>query len=105
MRVSFEERYAVRRREPGRLANPVSTAPVGLVSPLQTGIRAPGHTDKTPGRRFLPKLIDSVLPGDIKRGKGIDLVLPLDQVAKGYRAMEERRAIKGLTSRGLQGLV
>jgi hypothetical protein len=29
-------------------------------------------------------------------GKVFDLTLPLDQVAKGYRAMDERRAIKTL---------
>jgi hypothetical protein len=29
-------------------------------------------------------------------GRFFDLTLPLDQVAKGYRAMEERRAIKAL---------
>ena len=29
-------------------------------------------------------------------GKVFDLVLPLDQVAEGYRAMDERRAIKTL---------
>ena len=29
-------------------------------------------------------------------GKVFDLTLPLDQVAEGYRAMDERRAIKAL---------
>jgi len=29
-------------------------------------------------------------------GKVFDLVLPLEQVAEGYRAMDERRAIKTL---------
>ena len=29
-------------------------------------------------------------------GKVFDLALPLDQVAEGYRAMDERRAIKTL---------
>lgn len=54
------------------------------------------HGGPAPVRRFLPKLIDSVLSGDIKPGKVFDLVLPLDQVAEGYRAMDERRAIKAL---------
>lgn len=54
------------------------------------------HGGPAPVRRFLPKLIDSVLRGDIKPGKVFDLVLPLDQVAEGYRAMDERRAIKAL---------
>jgi len=49
-----------------------------------------------PVRRFLPKLIDLVEKGKISPGKVFDLVLPLDQVAEGYRAMDERRAIKAL---------
>jgi threonine dehydrogenase-like Zn-dependent dehydrogenase len=49
-----------------------------------------------PVRRFLPDLIHRVLSGRINPGKVFDLVLPLDQVAEGYRAMDERRAIKTL---------
>ena len=49
-----------------------------------------------PVRRFLPDLMDRVLDGRINPGKVFDLTLPLDQVAGGYRAMDERRAIKAL---------
>jgi threonine dehydrogenase-like Zn-dependent dehydrogenase len=49
-----------------------------------------------PVRRFLPDLIDLVWNGKINPGKVFDLTLPLDQVAEGYRAMDERRAIKTL---------
>ena len=49
-----------------------------------------------PVRRYLPKLIDLVFRGVINPGKVFDLSLPLDQVAEGYRAMDERRAIKTL---------
>jgi threonine dehydrogenase-like Zn-dependent dehydrogenase len=49
-----------------------------------------------PVRRFLPDLIERVQRGKIAPGKVFDLVLPLDQVAEGYRAMDERRAIKAL---------
>lgn len=49
-----------------------------------------------PVRRYLPDLIDRVLTGRIAPGKVFDLTLPLDQVADGYRAMDERRAIKAL---------
>jgi threonine dehydrogenase-like Zn-dependent dehydrogenase len=49
-----------------------------------------------PVRRYLPQLIDLVLKGKINPGKVFDLTLPLDQVAEGYRAMDERRAIKTL---------
>ena len=49
-----------------------------------------------PVRRFLPDLIERVLTGRIDPGKVFDLTLPLDQAAEGYRAMDERRAIKTL---------
>jgi threonine dehydrogenase-like Zn-dependent dehydrogenase len=49
-----------------------------------------------PVRRFLPELIELVWNGRINPGKVFDLTLPLDQVAEGYRAMDERRAIKTL---------
>jgi threonine dehydrogenase-like Zn-dependent dehydrogenase len=54
------------------------------------------HGGPAPVRRFLPKLIDLVLNGKINPGKVFDLTLPLEQVAEGYRAMDERRAIKAL---------
>jgi threonine dehydrogenase-like Zn-dependent dehydrogenase len=47
-----------------------------------------------PVRRFLPDLIDRVLNGKIQPGKVFDLQLPLAEVAEGYKAMDERRAIK-----------
>ena len=47
-------------------------------------------------RRFLPELIDLIWNRKINPGKVFDLTLPLDQVAEGYRAMGERRAIKAL---------
>jgi len=49
-----------------------------------------------PVRRFLPDLIDLVLKQEIDPGHVFDLTLPLAQVAEGYRAMDERRAIKAL---------
>jgi len=54
------------------------------------------HGGPAPVRRYLPRLIDLVLTGTINPGRVFDLVLPLDQVAEGYRAMDERRAIKTL---------
>ena len=54
------------------------------------------HGGPAPVRRFLPELIDLVWNGKINPGKVFDLALPLDQVAEGYRAMDERRAIKTL---------
>jgi threonine dehydrogenase-like Zn-dependent dehydrogenase len=54
------------------------------------------HGGPAPVRRFLPELIDLVWNRRINPGKVFDLTLPLDQVAEGYRAMDERRAIKAL---------
>ena len=54
------------------------------------------HGGPAPVRRFLPELIDLVWNRKINPGKVFDLTLPLDQVAEGYRAMDERRAIKTL---------
>ena len=54
------------------------------------------HGGPAPVRRYLPKLIEQVWDRTINPGKVFDLALPLDQVAEGYRAMDERRAIKTL---------
>src|SRR5437763_1069622 len=54
------------------------------------------HGGPAPVRRFLPELIDLIWNRTIDPGKVFDLALPLDQVAEGYRAMDERRAIKAL---------
>jgi len=54
------------------------------------------HGGPAPVRQYLPDLIDRVWKGEIEPGKVFDLTLPLDQVAEGYRAMDERRAIKTL---------
>jgi threonine dehydrogenase-like Zn-dependent dehydrogenase len=47
-------------------------------------------------RRFLPELIDLIWRREIDPGKVFDLELPLEEAAEGYRAMDERRAIKVL---------
>jgi len=49
-----------------------------------------------PVRRFLPHLMDLVLTRKINPGKVFDLELPIADVAEGYRAMDDRRAIKTL---------
>jgi threonine dehydrogenase-like Zn-dependent dehydrogenase len=49
-----------------------------------------------PVRRFLPHLMELVLKRRINPGKVFDLQLPIADVAEGYRAMDERRAIKTL---------
>jgi threonine dehydrogenase-like Zn-dependent dehydrogenase len=78
---------------------------VGFVG-VTHGVEIPGmefffstvhlHGGPAPVRRYLPDLIGLVWNGKINPGKVFDLTLPLDQVAEGYRAMDERRAIKAL---------
>jgi threonine dehydrogenase-like Zn-dependent dehydrogenase len=78
---------------------------VGFVG-VSHGVQLPGQElfyaevhllgGPAPVRRFLPEMIDRVWNGKINPGKVFDLTLPLDQVAEGYRAMDERRAIKAL---------
>jgi threonine dehydrogenase-like Zn-dependent dehydrogenase len=54
------------------------------------------HGGPAPVRRFLPELIDLIWNRQIDPGKVFDLSLPLEQAAEGYKAMDERRAIKTL---------
>jgi threonine dehydrogenase-like Zn-dependent dehydrogenase len=54
------------------------------------------HGGPAPVRRYLPQLIELVWSRKIDPGKVFDLTLPLAEVADGYRAMDERRAVKAL---------
>ena len=54
------------------------------------------HGGPAPVRRFLPDLIQLIWDRKIDPGKVFDLTLPLEQAAEGYKAMDERRAIKVL---------
>ncbi|MFL6109321.1 MAG: zinc-dependent alcohol dehydrogenase family protein [Marmoricola sp.] len=49
-----------------------------------------------PVRRYSPELLDLVTSGTVNPGLVFDSVLPLSEVAEGYRAMDERRSIKVL---------
>jgi len=85
-----------------------STRPGGHVGYVGVahGVNLPGqelfyshvhlHGGPAPVRRFLPELIDLIWHRTIDPGKVFDLTLPLDQAAEGYRAMDQRRAIKAL---------
>ncbi len=78
---------------------------VGYVG-VSHGVELPGeelffaevhlHGGPAPVRRFLPDLIERIWNRQIDPGKVFDLELPLAQVAEGYAAMDERRAIKAL---------
>lgn len=49
-----------------------------------------------PVRRFMPHLLDLVLSRKINPGKVFDQQIPLAEVARGYKSMDERQAIKTL---------
>ena len=85
-----------------------STRPGGHVGyvGVSHGVELPGqdlffsavhlHGGPAPVRRFLPELIGLIVRRQIDPGKVFDLELPLAEAAEGYRAMDERRAIKTL---------
>jgi len=84
-----------------RIGRPGSTvgfvgAPHGVELPVrQMFVRNVGLAGgMAPVRTYLPDLLERVLDGRIDPGRVFDLTLPLDEVAEGYRAMDERRAIK-----------
>ncbi|MEV6822621.1 zinc-dependent alcohol dehydrogenase family protein [Nocardiopsis dassonvillei] len=54
------------------------------------------HGGPAPVRRFLPDLIRRIWDREIDPGRVFDLTLPLEEAAEGYRAMDERRAVKTL---------
>jgi threonine dehydrogenase-like Zn-dependent dehydrogenase len=54
------------------------------------------HGGPAPVRRFLPEHLELIADNAIQPGKVFDLTLPLEEAAEGYRAMDERRAIKTL---------
>jgi threonine dehydrogenase-like Zn-dependent dehydrogenase len=66
--------------------------PVGRMFSKNVGIAG----GMAPVRAYLPDLLERTLAGAIDPGKVFDLTLPLDEVGEGYRAMDERRAIKVL---------
>lgn len=49
-----------------------------------------------PARAYIEELLPDVWSGAVRPGAVFDQALPLDQVAGGYRAMDERTAIKSL---------
>lgn len=54
------------------------------------------HGGPAPVRQYLPELIDLIWTRRINPGRVFDLELPLERAAEGYKAMDERRAIKAL---------
>lgn len=54
------------------------------------------HGGPAPVRAWLPELVNAILADEIDPGKVFDMRLPLTEAAAGYKAMDERRAIKVL---------
>ncbi|GLY33867.1 zinc-dependent alcohol dehydrogenase family protein [Kineosporia sp. NBRC 101731] len=54
------------------------------------------HGGPAPVRQFLPELIQLIWDRTIEPGKVFDLEVALEDIAEGYQAMDERRAIKAL---------
>lgn len=54
------------------------------------------HGGPAPVRRYLPELIRLIMDRTIDPGKVFDMTLPLEDAAQGYRAMDERKAVKVL---------
>ena len=88
---------AIRATRPGGSVGYVGVPHAMVITGLNlffTHVRL--HGGPAPVRRYMPELIGRVLDGKINPGKVFDLTVPLEQVAEGYRAMDERRAIKTL---------
>jgi threonine dehydrogenase-like Zn-dependent dehydrogenase len=77
-------------------------APHGVQVPIETvifkNIGLQGGV--APVRRYIPDLLGDVLTGRINPGRVFDYEVSLDNVAEGYRAMNERRATKALVRVG-----
>jgi threonine dehydrogenase-like Zn-dependent dehydrogenase len=93
--VAMQQAFAVAR--PGSTVGFVGV-PHGIELPVrrmfQKNIGLAGGM--APVRKYLPELLRLVLDGTIDPGLVFDRTLPLDEVAEGYRAMDEREAIKVL---------
>jgi hypothetical protein len=89
---------ALRSVRPGGHVGYVGVPSGGAELPIRTmfsgNINVAGGV--APARSYIPELLPDVLSGAIDPGRVFDLTLPLEQVAEGYTAMDERRAIKVL---------
>ncbi|MGK2876851.1 MAG: zinc-dependent alcohol dehydrogenase family protein [Nocardioides sp.] len=86
---------AVRSARPGAMVGFVGVPhgvnlPVGQMFGRNVGLAG----GMAPVRRYLPELLDLVLSGRINPGLVFDSTMALDQVADGYRAMDQREAVK-----------
>ncbi len=78
----------------GFVGVPVGGAELPVWTLFQKNIAVAGGA--APTREYLPELLADVLAGTINPGRVFDAVMPLEDAAKAYSAMDERRAIKVL---------
>jgi threonine dehydrogenase-like Zn-dependent dehydrogenase len=94
---AYEQSYGVVR--PGGTISRVGVpqyeeAPIGFDSLFRHNITLTGGP--APARAYIEELLPDVLNGTIEPGKVFDLTVDLEGVPDGYRAMDERKAIKVL---------
>ena len=96
---SMATAFAVAR--PGSVVGAIG-APHGVEVPIETVIfRNVGlRGGVAPVRRYLPELLEAVLAGAINPGRIFDFETDLEHVVDGYRAMDERRAVKAMVRVG-----
>jgi threonine dehydrogenase-like Zn-dependent dehydrogenase len=96
---SMATAFAIAR--PGSIVGAIG-APHGVEVPIETVIfRNVGlRGGVAPVRRYLPELLEACWPARINPGRVFDFETDLEHVVDGYRAMDERRAIKSLVRVG-----
>lgn len=89
---------AIRSARPGGRVGYVGVPHGGAELPIRTlfGSNIGVAGGVAPVRNYVEQLLPLVLDGTIEPGRVFDLELPLAEVAQGYAAMDERRAIKVL---------
>lgn len=92
---AYEQAYGIVR--PGGIISRVGVpqyqdAPIGFASLFGKNARLAGGP--APVRAYLEGGINQVLSGEMNPGKVFDRVMPLDQIAEGYAAMDQRQALK-----------
>ena len=76
----------------------VPAEPVGLLDVHSRNVRLIGGV--APVRAYIPELLEDVLAGRLDPSPVLDLTIDLDDVPAGYRAMDERTAVKVLVRAG-----
>ena len=66
--------------------------PLGRMFASNIGV----HGGLAPARAYLPELLADVLAGRLDPSPVLDVTVSLAEVASGYRAMDQRQAIKAL---------